>query len=88
MTTTSNDAAASFAYGAGGKQLGRARRDEIMVTVNGITTVYVGNHYEVKNNIVTKYYFAGATRLVRSHGWDSPLPSLDKLDPSARRSSG
>ncbi|MBI5934480.1 MAG: hypothetical protein HY867_12295 [Chloroflexi bacterium] len=31
--------------------------------------IYVGNHYEVKNNIVTKYYFAGTTRLaVRTDG--------------------
>jgi len=37
--------------------------------VNGITAVYVGQHYEVKNSIVTKYYFAGATRLaVRTGG--------------------
>jgi RHS repeat-associated protein len=29
----------------------------------------VGNHYEVKNSVVTKYYFAGATRLaVRTNG--------------------
>ncbi len=32
-------------------------------TVNGVTTYYVGNHYEVKSGVVTKYYFAGATRL-------------------------
>jgi RHS repeat-associated protein len=32
-------------------------------------TVYVGNHYEVKDSVVTKYYFAGATRLtVRTGG--------------------
>ena len=37
--------------------------------MNGITAVYVGNHYEVKNSIVTKYYFAGSTRLaVRTDG--------------------
>ncbi len=33
------------------------------------TTHYVGNHYEVKGTSVTKYYFAGATRLaVRKDG--------------------
>jgi RHS repeat-associated protein len=31
--------------------------------VGGVTTYYVGNHYEVKNGTVSKYYFAGATRL-------------------------
>jgi RHS repeat-associated protein len=34
-----------------------------------VTTYYVGNHYEVKNSVVTKYYFAGSTRLaVRTNG--------------------
>jgi RHS repeat-associated protein len=34
-----------------------------------VTTYYVGNHYEVKNSVVTKYYFVGATRLaVRTGG--------------------
>ncbi len=38
-------------------------------TVNGVTTYYVGQHYEVKSSVVTKYYFAGATRLaVRTGG--------------------
>jgi hypothetical protein len=37
--------------------------------VNGVTTYYVGNHYEMKNSIVTKYNFARATRLaVRTDG--------------------
>ena len=55
------NATASFVYDGDGKQ--------IKATVNGITAVYVGNHYEVKNSIVTKYYFAGATRLaVRTDG--------------------
>ncbi len=54
-------ATANFVYDADGKQ--------IKAIVNGITAVYVGNHYEVKNNIVTKYYFAGSTRLaVRTGG--------------------
>jgi RHS repeat-associated protein len=34
-----------------------------------VTTYYVGNHYEVKSGVVTKYYFAGTTRLaVRTSG--------------------
>jgi len=34
-----------------------------------VTTYFVGNHYEVTNGVVTKYYFAGATRLaVRTNG--------------------
>jgi RHS repeat-associated protein len=52
---------ANFYYDADGKQ--------VKTVVNGVTTYYVGNHYEVKNSVVTKYYFAGATRLaVRTNG--------------------
>ncbi len=61
LDAVSGAATASFEYDADGKQ--------VLATVNGITAIYVGNHYEVKNNIVTKYYFAGATRLaVRTDG--------------------
>ncbi len=61
LPQNTNRIPASFVYDGDGKQ--------IKATVNGITAVYVGNHYEVKNNIVTKYYFAGATRLaVRTDG--------------------
>ena len=50
-----------FFYDADGKQ--------VKTIVNGVTTSYVGNHYEVKNSVVTKYYFAGTTRLaVRTNG--------------------
>jgi RHS repeat-associated protein len=58
---------ANFVYDADGAQ-GKT-------VVNGVTTYYVGNHYiiplrdEVKNSVVTKYYFAGTTRLaVRTNG--------------------
>jgi RHS repeat-associated protein len=52
---------ANFYYDADGAQ--------VKTIVNGVTTYYVGNHYEVKNSVVTKYYFAGATRLaVRTGG--------------------
>ncbi|MEK7802639.1 MAG: RHS repeat-associated core domain-containing protein, partial [Pseudomonadota bacterium] len=61
LVSVTGNATANFVYDADGKQ--------IKATVNGITAVYVGNHYEVKNSIVTKYYFAGATRLaVRTDG--------------------
>ncbi len=72
----SGAATASFSYDADGKQ--------VIGTVNGVTTYYVGNHYEVKSGVVTKYYtstslsagFAGATRLaVRTGGTLSFLVS-------------
>jgi RHS repeat-associated protein len=55
LVSVSGAATASFVYDADGKQ--------VKATVNGVTTYYVGSHYEVKNSVVTKYYFAGATRL-------------------------
>ena len=58
---------ASFYYDADGKQ--------VKAVVDGVTTYYVGNHYiiplwdEKKGTTVTKYYFAGSTRLaVRTGG--------------------
>jgi RHS repeat-associated protein len=61
LVSVTGAATASFVYDGDGKQ--------IKATVNGTTTVYVGNHYEVKNSVVTKYYFAGTTRLaVRTNG--------------------
>ncbi|WKZ50325.1 MAG: RHS repeat-associated core domain-containing protein [Anaerolineales bacterium] len=61
LVSVTGAATASFVYDGDSKQ--------IKATVNGITAVYVGNHYEVKNSIVTKYYFAGSTRIaVRKDG--------------------
>jgi len=54
-------ATASFTYDGDGKQ--------VKSIVGGVTTYYVGQHYEKKGTTVTKYYFAGATRLaVRTNG--------------------
>jgi hypothetical protein len=71
-----------FVYDGDGKQ--------IKATVNGITAVYVGNHYEVKNSIVTKYYFAGSTRLAARSGTDGTLRFLlgDHPSTSLRTSLG
>jgi RHS repeat-associated protein len=61
LVSVTGAATANFHYDADGKQ--------IKATVNGVTTYYVGNHYEVKSSVVTKYYFAGATRIaVRTGG--------------------
>jgi RHS repeat-associated protein len=61
LVSVTGAATATFVYDADSKQ--------VKATVNGVTTYYVGNHYEVKNSVVTKYYFAGATRLaVRTGG--------------------
>jgi RHS repeat-associated protein len=68
LVSAGGAATASFVYDGDGKQ--------IKASVNGTTTVYVGNHYEVKSGVVTKYYFAGTTRLaVRTGGTLSYLLS-------------
>jgi RHS repeat-associated protein len=46
---------ASFVYDGDGKR--------VKSTINGVTTSFVGQHYEVTNNVATKYYFAGASRI-------------------------
>jgi RHS repeat-associated protein len=46
---------ATFVYDGDGKR--------VKSTINGVTTSFVGQHYEVTNNVATKYYFAGASRI-------------------------
>jgi RHS repeat-associated protein len=61
LTAVTGASTANLYYDGDGKQ--------VKTIVNGATTFYVGNHYEVKNSVVTKYYFAGTTRLaVRTAG--------------------
>ena len=71
-------ATANFYYDADGKQ--------VKAVVDGVTTYYIGNHYEVKNSVVTKYYFAGTTRLAARSGTDGTLRFLlgDDLGSSSR----
>jgi len=61
LVTVTGAATASFTYDGDGKQ--------VKSIVGGVTTYYVGQHYEKKGTTVTKYYFAGTTRLaVRTDG--------------------
>ena len=61
LVSVTGAATASFIYDGDGRQ--------VKSVVNGVTTYYVGNHYEKKGTMVTKYYFAGSTRLaVRTGG--------------------
>ena len=46
---------AQFVYDGDGRQ--------VKATMSGATTLYAGAHYEVKGNEITKYYFAGASRI-------------------------
>ena len=61
LASVTGAATANFTYNADGQQ--------VKSIVNGVTTYYVGQHYEKKGTTVTKYYFAGATRIaVRTDG--------------------
>jgi RHS repeat-associated protein len=52
---------AQFSYDGDGRR--------VMSAINGVTTVFVGGHYEVTGGAVTKYYFAGASRVaIRQNG--------------------
>ena len=55
LVSVTGAATASFIYDGDGRQ--------VKSVVGGVTTYYVGNHYEKKGTTVTKYYFAGTTRL-------------------------
>jgi RHS repeat-associated protein len=56
ISVTGPNLTASFVYDADGRQ--------VKATINGETTLYVGQHYEaVVNGAVTKYYFAGTQRI-------------------------
>jgi hypothetical protein len=36
---------------------------QVKATINGETTLYAGQHYEVTGSSITKYYFAGSQRI-------------------------
>ena len=47
--------AATFMYDGDGKRVAQ--------TINGVTTYFIGSHYEVTGSTITKYYFAGNQRV-------------------------
>ncbi|MBI4762111.1 MAG: hypothetical protein ACOYYF_11155 [Chloroflexota bacterium] len=55
VSVTGLSLAASFLYDGSGAR--------VRSTINGTTTYLVGTHYELTGSQVTKYYFAGATRI-------------------------
>jgi len=46
---------ATFSYDGDGAR--------VMSEINNVTTRFVGNYYEVTDSTVTKYYYAGASRI-------------------------
>jgi RHS repeat-associated protein len=58
--SVSGAASASFVYDGDGRR--------VKATVNGVTTYYVGDHYEVSGGVVKKYYSAGGKRVALRSG--------------------
>jgi RHS repeat-associated protein len=42
--------------------------NRVKKTVNGVSTFYVGNHYEVTNGVATRYYYFGKQRVAMKVG--------------------
>jgi RHS repeat-associated protein len=52
---------ATFLYDGDGQRVAQ--------TINDVTTYFIGNYYEVTDGVVTKYYYAGSTRIaLRQNG--------------------
>jgi RHS repeat-associated protein len=55
LITVTGSASGSFVYDGDGHR--------VKVTLNGVTTAYIGNYYEQTGSTIKKYYYAGAQRL-------------------------
>jgi len=56
---------AAFTYDGDGKRV----KSDITTNLGTTTTYFVGNHYEVTEGVVTKYYYAGSQRIaMRDNG--------------------
>jgi len=60
LTTVSGGASATFVYDGDGQR--------VKATVNGTTTVYVGNYYEQAGSTIRKYYYHGGKRVAMRVG--------------------
>jgi hypothetical protein len=58
--SVSGAATASFVYDGDGNR--------VKSTINGTTTTFIGQHYEVTGSTVTKYYYAGSQRVAMRTG--------------------
>jgi len=56
---------ATFTYDGDGKRV----KSVLTTNLGSTTTYFVGNHYEVTNGVITKYYYAGSQRIaMRENG--------------------
>lgn len=60
MSVSGPSLSAQFTFDGDGRR--------VLSTINGVTTVFVGSHYEVTGGAATKYYFAGASRVAMRQG--------------------
>lgn len=60
LVGVSGAATATFVYGPGGER--------VKGVVGGVTTYYVGSHYEKQGSTVRKYHYAGAQRVAMREG--------------------
>jgi YD repeat-containing protein len=58
VSVTGPSMSATFTYDGDGNR--------VKFPINGTITTFVGNYYEVSGSTVTKYYFAGASRVAMS----------------------
>ena len=60
---------ATFVYDGDGKRVKSTINPSTGSGQSGVTTTFVGAHYEVTNGVVTKYYYAGSQRIaMRTNG--------------------
>jgi RHS repeat-associated protein len=55
VTVAGGTYSAAFTYDGDGKR--------VKSTINSVSTIFVGNYYEKTGSTITKYYYAGATRV-------------------------
>ena len=60
VSVSGSGVTASFVYDGDGNR--------VQSTINGVTTVYIGNYYEKSGDNITKYYYAGAMRVAMKSG--------------------
>jgi RHS repeat-associated protein len=74
-TKGGNDVTTAFVYGGDGV---RAKK----TVSGGSSTYYIGNHYEIKDDVTTKYIFAGNLRVAMIKGPDVSYYHKDHLGSS------
>ncbi len=80
LVSVSGAASASFVYDGDGRR--------VKGTVNGVTTYYVGDYYEVSGGVVKKYYSAGGQRIAMRDGGTLHWLLTDHLGGTAYTVSG